>query len=104
MPTDPTTGNPIRQGTLGRNYVRDPSFWALNTAVQRSFPIYERLRLNFRVDAFNILNHPSLGSFDTGLSDSTFGELTGVTTIGSSNVLYAMGASRSLQFSLKLQF
>ena len=105
VPTDPATGNPIRQGTLGRNYVRTPSFWALNTSLQRVFPIYEQLHLNFRVDAFNTINHPNLDEIDNGLSDSTFGTDTGGTgTIGSSNQLYAMGAARSLQFSLKLQF
>jgi Carboxypeptidase regulatory-like domain/TonB-dependent Receptor Plug Domain len=103
VPTN-ADGNPIRQGTLGRNYLRTPSFWALNTAVQRSFPIYEQLHLIFRVEAFNILNHPNFGAPDTGLSDSTFGETTGGTTIGSINPLYGMGAARSLQLSLKLQF
>jgi hypothetical protein len=106
VPTDPTTGLPIRQGTLGRNFVRGPGFYALNTAVQRSFPIYEQLHLIFRVEAFNILNHPNLGSPDSTLSDSTFGQLVGgnITTIGVPNQLYAMGSPRSLQFSLKLQF
>jgi Carboxypeptidase regulatory-like domain/TonB dependent receptor len=106
VPTDPTTGLPVRQGTLGRNFVRGPGFYALNTAVQRSFPIYERLHLIFRVDAFNILNHPSLDNPDPNLSDSTFGQLVGgsVRTIGAGNQLYAMGSSRSLQLSLKLQF
>ena len=106
VPTDPTTGIPIRQGTLGRNFVRGPGFYALNTAVQRSFPIHESLHLLFRVDAFNILNHPNLDFPDPNLSDSTFGQLVygGVRTIGASNSLYAMGSARSLQFSLKLQF
>jgi hypothetical protein len=105
VPTD-ADGNPIRQGTLGRNYVRNPSFWTLNTALQRSFPIYERLRLNFRAEAFNVFNHPNLSNPDSTLSDTTFGELVGgsAATIGSGNALYAMGSARSLQFSLHLQF
>jgi Carboxypeptidase regulatory-like domain/TonB-dependent Receptor Plug Domain len=106
VPTDPTTGLPVRQGTLGRNFIRGPGFYALNTAVQRSFPIHEQLHLLFRVEAFNILNHPNLDFPDTGLSDSTFGQLVGgnIRTIGVANQLYAMGAARSLQLSLKLQF
>jgi|HubBroStandDraft_6_1064221.scaffolds.fasta_scaffold00070_49 hypothetical protein len=105
VPTDPTTGIPIRQGTLGRNYVRGPGFWALNTSLQRTFAIYEELHLIFRVDAFNILNHPNLDFPDTNLPDSTFGQLgSSVRTIGVANQLYAMGAPRSLQLSLKLQF
>jgi hypothetical protein len=103
--TDPTTGLPVRQGTLGRNFVRGPGFYTLNTSVQRSFPLYEQLHLIFRVDALNILNHPNLDRPDTGLSDSTFGQLAGqIRTIGVANQLYAMGASRSLQLSLKLQW
>jgi hypothetical protein len=101
----PCSGSPTMQGTLGRNYVRDPAFWDLNSSIQRSFPIREQFHLDFRVDAFNIFNHPNLTGPDTALSDSTFGELGAYpTTIGSSNPLYAMGAARSLQFSLKLQF
>jgi hypothetical protein len=101
----PCTGTPSAQGDLGRNYVRGPSFWALNTALQRDFPIYERMRGNFRVDAFNILNHANLNGIVSGLAASTFGESNGFQgTIGSPNALYAMGAPRSLQLSLKLQF
>jgi hypothetical protein len=100
----PCTGSPTRQGTLGRNYIRNPPFWVLNTALQRSFPIHEQLHLNFRAEAFNVFNHPSIGGPFEGLSASIFGELTGVTMIGSPNSLYSMGSARSLQFSLKLQF
>lgn len=103
--TGACSGTATVQGTLGRNYIRNPSFWAWNTSLQKDSPLFERLRLNFRVDAFNILNHPALGNPTTTLSSSAFGELiNGVTTIGTNNSLYAMGAARSLQFSLKLQF
>jgi hypothetical protein len=83
-----------------------PRVWAPNTAVQRSFHVYEQLQLIFRVEAFNILNHPNLGFPDTYLPDLTFGQLVNgnITLIGSSNALYAMGSARSLQLSLKLQW
>jgi hypothetical protein len=101
----PCTGTPTQQGTLGRNFLRTPPFWAFNTSLQRSLPLYEQLHLNFRVDAFNLLNHPNLTLIDNGLSDSIFGQSNGYAgTIGSSNALYAMGSARSLQLSLKLQF
>jgi hypothetical protein len=102
----PCVGVPTENGNLGRNYVRNPPFWGLNTAVQRSFPLYERLQLLFRADAFNILNHPNPEDPNLTLSSSAFGELAlGISnTIGSSNSLYAMGAARSLQISLKLSF
>jgi hypothetical protein len=104
VPTDPNTGVPVQQGTLGRNFIHGPGLWTLNTAVQRSFPIYERLHLIFRVEAFNLFNHPNPGPIDTNFPSSTFGQAIGIGTIGSSNQLYATGSARSLQLSLKLQF
>ena len=104
---NPCIGTPPNNGNLGRNYIRNPAFWDLNTSVQRSFPIFRELHLLFRLDAFNVLNHPNPGNPITSpLTSAQFGELNlgNVTTIGSGNALYAMGASRSLQFSLKLQF
>jgi hypothetical protein len=102
----PCHGTPTVQGDLGRNYIRQPSFWALNTSLQRDVPIYERLHLNARLDAFNILNHPNPSSVIGTLSSSEFGELSAgsIAEIGTNNGLYAMGAARSLQLSLKLQF
>jgi hypothetical protein len=97
-------GVPEEQGTLGRNFLRTPAFWAWNTSMQRSFPIYEQLHMNSRVDAFNILNHPNLDVIDPILSDTTFGTSVSQGAIGSTDALYAMGAARSLQLSLKLQF
>jgi hypothetical protein len=103
---DPVTGLPERQGNLGRNFVRQTPFWALNTSVQRTFAFRENLHLDFRMDAFNILNHPNPTDPDTDMEDGpTFGFLQGfVTTIGTGNALYAMGSARSLQLSLKLRF
>lgn len=104
VPTDPNTGAPVRQGTLGRNYIHGPGFWSLNTAVQRDFPLHERLNLLFRVEAFNIFNHPNFGQIDNLLTDPTFGQPVSTATIGVANPLYATGAARSLQLMLKLQF
>ena len=105
VPADPSTSIPIRQGTLGRNFLRTPPLWTLNTSLQRSFPIHEELHLNFHVDAFNIFNHPNLTIINSLFPAPNFGTSTGgAGTIGSSNALYATGAARSLQLGLKLQF
>jgi carboxypeptidase family protein len=101
-------GVPLREGTLGRNYLHGPNFWNLNAGIQRNFPIHEKLTLNFRVDAFNIFNHPNASweNVDTYLPDTTFGMAGGgsVATFGNANSLYATGSPRSLQLELKLQF
>jgi len=109
VPTDPNTGAPLQQGTVGRNYVHGPAFWSLNTGVERQFPLYEKLTLLFRVEAFNIFNHPNAGNISSNLASPTFGisnpgGFGGVPTVGVGNPLYGTGGARSLQLSLKLQF
>jgi hypothetical protein len=103
IPVD-TNGNPLRAGTLGRNFLHGPNFWAMNTALQRNFSLHDRLQLIFRAEAFNIFNHPNSGNIDSFLYDSTFGQSTSTPTVGTNNSLYGMGAARSLQLMLRLQF
>jgi hypothetical protein len=105
--TGPCSGAATINGDLGRNFLRTPPFWDLNTSVQRVFPIRDSLHVSLRADAFNIFNHPNFTGPDNSLSDSTFGILNATNapnTIGSGNELYAMGAARSIQLSLKLEF
>jgi len=108
VPVDPNTGNATRRGTAPRNFVRGFGAWQMNLGVRREFPIYENLGLQFRVEAFNIFNHPNFGLIDPSLSSLTFGQATATLagSLGSSglNSLYQAGGSRSLQFALKLVF
>ncbi len=48
-------------GDAPRNFARGFGTWQMDFAVRREFPIHERLKLQFRAEAFNILNHPSFG-------------------------------------------
>jgi hypothetical protein len=106
VPLNPD-GSPVRQGNLPRNYVHGPAFWNLTTAAQRNFSLSERWRLVFRVEAFNIFNHPNASNPNGCLCDGPlFGliEATGQSLHGVNNALYATGGPRSLQLTLKLQF
>jgi hypothetical protein len=78
-------------GNVGRYSVRAPGEVDLDVSVLRSFPIYKELAFVFRVDAFNVLNHNSLGNPGTSLgltTDAThayfnapsFGLITGSTS------------------------
>jgi hypothetical protein len=105
-PTDPNTGNPLRQGTAPRNFTRGFGAWQMNLAVRREFPLYENLKLQFRAEAFNIFNHPNFGAIDPNFGSTTFGQATGTlaNSLGVLNPLYQMGGPRSMQFALKLVF
>jgi hypothetical protein len=93
-------------GNAGRNNIRGFGVWQMDLAIRRDFPIYERLKLQFRAEAFNIFNHPNFGFIDPFFGDTTFGQATGTlaSTLGVLSPLYQMGAPRSMQFALKLTF
>src|SRR6202035_1775451 len=93
-------------GDAPRNFARLFGAWQMDLAVRRDFPIQEGLKLQFRVEAFNIFNHPNFGSVNPNFGQSSFGQATGTlaTTLGVLSPLYQMGGPRSMQFSLKLVF
>ena len=81
-------------GDLGRNAFKGPGFINLDTSLFKDFAITERYTLQFRFEAFNVLNHPSFANPNSDLHDSaTFGRVTGTSS-----------GARQLQFALKLKF
>jgi hypothetical protein len=96
------------EGNLGRNALRAFDAVEANVAVQRDFPIHERIGLLLRVEAFNVLNHPVFGAIYNDLTQGP--ELFGTAyntqnnQLGGLNSLYQTGGPRSLQVALKLHF
>jgi len=78
----------------------------MNLAVRREFPLYERLTLQFRAEAFNIFNHPNFGTIDPFIGSSTFGRAISTlnASLGGLSSLYQTGGPRSMQFSLRVAF
>ena len=99
-------------GNIGRNVIRGLGMWQQDLAIQRSFKISDRLKLQFRAEAFNLYNHPNFGTFQTDLTAGNFGEATAMLnsalssggSAGKLSPLYAVGGPRSLQFALRLSF
>jgi len=112
-PIDPTTGLAIRQGDLPRNALRGFGAAQWDFAVHRDFRIHEAVRLQFRAEMFNVLNHPSFGQPNAqfgnagfGLSYQTLGQYLSAGNAGGGALspLYQIGGPRSIQFALKLSF
>jgi len=113
-PGCPFGGCPARQGTLSRNFLRGFGATQWDFAVHRDFPLHESIRLQFRAEMFNVLNHPNFGQPYGGFPLGGFGVSTqalsqslngfGSSGAGGFSPLYQLGGPRSVQFALKLSF
>jgi len=69
-------------GNLGFDAVRGPGHNNFDLALMKSFAFTERLRMEFRAEAFNTFNHPqfegnsNLGGISTNVNASNFGAVT----------------------------
>ncbi|HME98717.1 MAG TPA: hypothetical protein VKK06_02500, partial [Terriglobia bacterium] len=49
---------PGKRGNLGQNVVKGLPVWRFDANLAKAFNVTETKSLQFRVDAFNVLNHP----------------------------------------------
>jgi hypothetical protein len=95
-----------RQGTLGRNVLRGFGLAQFDLSVRRQFRLSEGLNLQFRADAFNMLNAPNFANPIGVMTSGNFGRATQMlnTALGGLNSQFQVGGPRSLQLALKLLF
>jgi hypothetical protein len=111
LPTDRSKGEKVAQyfdktrfrnpspntlGTLGRNILEGPGFANLDVSMVKGFPLPmlgEAGLGQFRFEAFNLFNRTNFGLPNTGITNTSFGALTGTD-----------GNPRILQLAIKIQF
>ena len=78
----------------GRNAYSNPGFWEWNMALHKQFPLptREASNIEFRAEAFNLVNHPNWGSVDSNPLHSSF------------MMVNTKAGNRNLQFQVKLSF
>ncbi len=81
-------------GSTAYNSIEGPGTDNFDFALMKNGVIWEQHNLSyqFRAEFFNFFNHPSFNGIDTGVTDSTFGEVNSAIT------------QRNIQFGLKLIF
>jgi hypothetical protein len=83
-------------GTYPRNSVYGPGWSNLDLSLEKKVPLFgERVQGAFRIEAFNVLNHPEFWLPNTNPTSSTFGEITSVNP---------SSPSRIIQLALRLNF
>jgi len=93
---DPTAfGSPAvyTYGNAGRNILFGPSRWNWDMSLFKDFPIGERMKFQFRAEAFNIFNHPQFGLPNANIGNVQAGMITST-----------VGNPRQLQGALRFQF
>jgi hypothetical protein len=101
-------------GNMGRNIFRDSGFRGFDFSVFKNFTWKERFSAQFRVEVFNILNHPiyanpygassNFNSNNDPSAGGVFGGTCGTPDVCAGNNIVGSGANRDLQLGLKLGF
>jgi hypothetical protein len=87
-------------GNAGRELVRAPGIWQLDTSLQKKFQLRERVAMSFRAEAFNIFNRAQYGSPVVNLPSANFGLIQ---SSYNSNPT-GSGTPREIQLMLRLDF
>jgi hypothetical protein len=99
-------------GNMGRNMFQDTGFKNFDFSVAKNFHFGETMRLQFRAEFFNILNHPNFanpygGQNGFGLNDPSvrpFGCGCATPDIAAANPAVGSGGPRSIQIGAKFVF
>jgi hypothetical protein len=86
-------------GNLGRNVLIGPGFSNLDAALMKTTALNERFKLQFRADAFDLLNQANFGQPGSTVGTSTFNLITSTRFPPGDS-----GSSRQMQLSLRLSF
>jgi hypothetical protein len=76
---------PGQLGNLGRNSFNGPWFFNWDFAVIKMTPLTEGLKLEYRVEFFNLPNHPTFSAADEDINNTNFGVTT--TTVSSPRII-----------------
>jgi hypothetical protein len=88
-------------GDAGRNLVRAPGLWQVDSALSKTIGFTERLGLQFRAEVFNLFNRAQYGSPQANLSSPlSFGVITTPVNQGATG----SGTPRQFQLALRLSF
>ena len=96
---------PGTQGDMHRNIFRGPAFANWDFSLAKVWKLNERVKLQFRGEVFNILNHTNFDVFtmNTDLSSpSSVGLVIFTPDVASSNPVIGSGGSRHIQLGAKI--
>jgi hypothetical protein len=104
LATAPVCSNPANVGRFGNsgfNILRGPRIFDLDLALMKSFHVWEKTGLQFRMTMGDLFNHPNFAVPRANISSpATVGTIAGTVRAWGGNPLTA----RQITFDLRLQF
>ena len=96
----------------GRNIFEAPGYWNLDLGIQKLFRLTESMRLEFRTEMFNALNHPNFDNpRDASVGSPSFRSTvfaqaccSTVAPPTTQNIIQTGEAARVIQLALKLMW
>jgi hypothetical protein len=74
-------------GNAGRTFGEGPGAVNVDASLLKDFRVTEKSRVQFRVEALNVLNHANFGNPDTRRGSATFGQITSLATGNQARIL-----------------
>jgi len=93
-PLQNSSGVYVAPGTAGRNILTGPRYIDGDISVFKDFTLYERMKLQFRSEFYNVANHPHFLNPNSSLGNGNFGVIN--------NTVQA--SERQIEFALRLTF
>ncbi len=90
---------PYTYGNVSRTLpdINGPRYFDVDASLFKDFPLRERLKLQFRAEAYNLTNTPSFSVPVASVTSATFGQVTSTSNGGPLHY-------RELQLALRLSF
>jgi hypothetical protein len=98
QPTGVTIGN------VTRNQFRGPGGWTLDASLFRTIPVGGNRRLEVRVEAGNIFNHPVFSNPNGDVNSGEFGQIFGIPGGGGTINANASYVERQIRLGVRFQF
>jgi len=86
-------------GNVGRNVLIGPGFEEWDLSLIKNFTFVEKAHVQFRAEAFNVLNHANFNSIGTTVTFNSSGKPS-----GNFGAVTGAGPGRTLEFGLKFSF
>jgi hypothetical protein len=95
---------PFSPGNSGRGILDAPGLQNIDMALLKNWVVTERKRFQFRLDVFNIFNHPNFTLLDRNSNETGAGYLTTAAINTGGGGTNGGGGNRVMQFALKFYF